>query len=87
MIAHFSNIEFRNQVCYINYNLPEINYPGENAMKLTPPKTVTWWIAVVLGVLGFLGAQMSIPMVSGNAFWFLFAGWLLLVIATLVKDL
>jgi len=56
-------------------------------MKLTPPKTVTWWIAVVLGVLGFLGAQMSIPMVSANAFWFLFAGWLLLVIATLVKDL
>ncbi len=57
-------------------------------MKLTPPKTITWWIAVILGVLGFLATQMSIPMVSaGNAFWFVFAGWLLLVIANLVKGL
>ncbi len=56
-------------------------------MKLTPPKTITFWIAVILGVLGFLGTQMSIPTVSANAFWFVFAGFLLLAIANLVKGL
>jgi hypothetical protein len=81
------NIEFQNQVCYIYYDLPDYFHSGENAMKLTPPKTITWWIAVILGVLGFLGTQMSIPVASANAFWFVFFGWLLLVIATLVKGL
>ena len=33
-------------------------------MKLSAPKTITWWIAVVLGVLGILGSFMSLPFVS-----------------------
>lgn len=56
-------------------------------MKLTPPKKITFWIAVGLGVLGLIGTFVSIPVVSGLAFWFVFAGLALLVVALLVKGL
>jgi len=56
-------------------------------MNLTPPKVITFWIAVILGVLGFLGTFMSIPLVSAYAFWFLFIGFVLLVLGLLVKGL
>jgi hypothetical protein len=56
-------------------------------MKLTPPKALTFWIAVILGALGFLGAIVSIPLVSAYAFWFLFVGFILLVLGLLVKGL
>ena len=56
-------------------------------MKLTPPKVITFWIAVILGVLGILGTLITIPVVTGLAFWFVVAGLALLVIALLVKGL
>ncbi len=56
-------------------------------MKLTPPKVITFWIAVILGVLGFVGALVTIPLVSANAIWFIFAGFVLLVLGLLVKGL
>jgi len=56
-------------------------------MKLTPPKVITFWIAVILGILGFLGSLTTIPFVSANSFWFVFVGWLLLVLGLLVKGL
>jgi hypothetical protein len=28
---------------------------GDAKMKLTPPKVITWWIALILGVLALLG--------------------------------
>jgi len=56
-------------------------------MKLSSPKTVTWWIAVVVGVLGILGNFVSIPVVSGAAFWFVAAGFVILALATYLKDL
>ena len=56
-------------------------------MKLSAPKNVTWWIAVVVGVLGILGTLVSIPLVSANAFWFVAVGFVLLALATLLKGL
>lgn len=56
-------------------------------MKLNAPKTTTWWIAVVIGVLGFLGTLTSIPVVSEYAFWFVFVAFVLLALATYLKDL
>jgi hypothetical protein len=56
-------------------------------MKLSAPKTVTWWIAVVLGVLGILGTFVTLPVVSANAFWFAAVGFILLALATFLKDL
>jgi hypothetical protein len=59
----------------------------ENAMKLSAPKQITWIIAVVLGVLGLLGSITTIAGVSANAFWFVFIGFALLAVATLVDGL
>jgi hypothetical protein len=56
-------------------------------MKLTPPKVVTWWVALVLGVLGLLGHLGSIGSLGQYAFWFVMAGLVLLLVATLIKDL
>jgi hypothetical protein len=56
-------------------------------MKLSAPKIVTWWIAVVLGVLGILGSFVSIPFVSASAFWFVAIGFIVLALGTFLKDL
>jgi hypothetical protein len=56
-------------------------------MKLTPPKVITWWIAVILGVLGLLGHFGVIAGLSPYSFWLVTAGLVLLVVATLVKKL
>ena len=56
-------------------------------MKLSAPTVTVFWIAVVLGVLGFIGKLATISFVSANAFWFVFAGFALLAIAVLTKGL
>jgi hypothetical protein len=63
------------------------NYDKENIMKLTAPKIITWWIAVILGVLGILGKLTTISFVSANAFWFVVVGFVLLALATFFKGL
>jgi 4-hydroxybenzoate polyprenyltransferase len=60
---------------------------GDTQMKLTPPKVVTWWVAVILGVLGLLGHFGTIAALSPYAFWLVAAGLILLAIATLVENL
>jgi hypothetical protein len=49
-------------------------------MKLSAPKNYTFGIAVLLGVLGFIGKLVTIPLISGYAFWLVFLGFLLLAI-------
>lgn len=56
-------------------------------MKLSAPKNITWWIAVVLGVLGILASFLSLPFVSANAFWFVALGFVLLALGTLLNGL
>ena len=56
-------------------------------MRLTPPKNITWWIAVVLAILALLGKITKIPIVTGNEFWFAFIAAALLIVACLVKGL
>lgn len=56
-------------------------------MKLSAPKEITWWIAVIIGVLGILGNFTTIQYVSANAFWFVAVGFVLLALATLFRDL
>ena len=56
-------------------------------MRLNAPTKIAWIIALILGVLGLLGMFADIPVVSEYHFWFVFAGWLLLVIATFAKDI
>ena len=56
-------------------------------MNLSAPKNITWWIAVVLGVLGILGTFVSIPFVSASAFWFVAVAFILLALGTFLKGL
>jgi hypothetical protein len=56
-------------------------------MKLSAPKNITWWIAVILGVLGLLGNFVALPVISGFSFWLLFLGFALLAVATMVDGL
>ncbi|MBN1452662.1 MAG: hypothetical protein JW963_16715 [Anaerolineales bacterium] len=54
-------------------------------MKLTPPSKLAFWISVVLAALGFIGNFVAIPFVSGLAFWFVVVGFVVLLVALLVK--
>ena len=56
-------------------------------MKLTPPKTITFWIAVALGLLGLLAGIGVIGALAGYAFWLAFAGFALLALGLMVKGL
>ena len=55
-------------------------------MKLTPPKQITFWISIALAVLGLV-ALFAIPAIAAYAIWIVLAGFVLLVVALLVKGL
>ena len=56
-------------------------------MRLNAPKKNIWWISVILGALGFLGAIISIPFVTAYAFWFMTVGFVLLALSTVLKGM
>lgn len=56
-------------------------------MKLSAPKQITWIVAVVLGILGLLGALITIPFLSTFAFWFVFVALVLMLVATFIEGL
>ena len=56
-------------------------------MKLTPPKQITWIIALALAVLALLGHAGIIDALAAYAFWLALVSAGLLLLATLVKDL
>ena len=58
-------------------------------MRLTPPATVTWIIALVLGVLGILAQQgvFRIPGLGVQPFWLVTIGYVLLLVAPLVRGM
>lgn len=51
------------------------------------PKSTSWIIALILGLLGLLGTVVSIPFVSNFAFWFVFVGLVLMLAATYFEGL
>lgn len=56
-------------------------------MKLSAPQQVTWWIALIVGLAGILAYLVSIPVLSGFAFWLVAAAFVLLILATYLKGL
>ena len=56
-------------------------------MKLSAPKQITWWIALIAGGLGIIGTFISIPFVSNYTFFLVAASFVLLILATYLKDL
>jgi hypothetical protein len=57
-------------------------------MKLTPPKAITFWISIILVIVGLLGF-IGIVAASGTTvgFWLVFVGFVLLVAGLLIKGL
>jgi hypothetical protein len=51
-------------------------------MKLNAPKQITWWIALVLAVVGLIGFLVTIPVVTDIAFWLELVAAGLLLLAT-----
>ena len=57
-------------------------------MKLTPPKTITFWISVALAILGWVGKLGILgAMVGGYAFVLVSIAFVLLALGLLVKGL
>ena len=54
---------------------------------MNAPKKITWFISLILGVLSLIAYFVAIPFITVNLYWFMGAGWLLLIIATLFKGL
>ena len=55
-------------------------------MRLSAPKQVTFWIAVILAILGLLASLVVIPGLSGIAIWVLAIGFVILAVGNLVKE-
>jgi hypothetical protein len=57
-------------------------------MRLTPPSTASWLIALIVGGLGILIHMGAVHVRLGvDPFWLVGAGFVLLVIASLVRGL
>jgi membrane-bound ClpP family serine protease len=57
-------------------------------MKLSAPKQVTFWVAVVVAVLGLIVHLMpTLPVIGGSGFWLLLLGFVILAIANLLEGL
>lgn len=56
-------------------------------MKLSAPKNVTFWIAVVLVILGLLASLGVLSGLSSYAFWLVVIGFVVLALGNLMKDM
>ena len=58
-------------------------------MRLTPPAVATWVIALVVGVLGIAAHEriLRIPGLGVDPFWLVTIGYVLLLVASLVRRL
>ena len=54
-------------------------------MRLNPPKKVTFWIAVAIGLVGLIANFIAIPFLSPLAFWLVLAGFVVLVLGNTLK--
>jgi len=58
-------------------------------MRLTPPSTAVWTVALIFGLLGFIVRFhiLRLPALGIEAFWLVGIGFLLLLLAPLVKGM
>jgi len=56
-------------------------------MRLSAPQQITWWIALIVGVVGIIAHLVTIPVLSTFAFWLVVVAFALLIVATLLKGL
>lgn len=55
-------------------------------LKLSAPQVVTFWIAVILAVLGVLASEGILSGLSSYAFWLVVAGFVVLALGNLMKN-
>jgi hypothetical protein len=56
-------------------------------MQLSAPKQVTWWVALALVVIGIIAQLVTIPVISGFAFWIVVVAAVLLLLAAFLPNL
>jgi len=56
-------------------------------MKLSAPKQISWLIALILGILGLIGALFNLGFLTAYAFWFVFVALVLMLLATFLEGL
>ena len=56
-------------------------------MRLSAPKKLTWWIAVIAGVVGTVGWLFKVAALASFAPYLVVFAFLLLALATFVKGL
>jgi hypothetical protein len=58
-------------------------------MRLSAPRQVTWWIALIAGGVGVLEHYrvVHLPVVGAYSSILIIGAWALLIFATLLKDL
>ena len=55
-------------------------------MRLNAPKQITWWIALIIEVIGVLAYFIAIPVLSGIVFWILLIGFVLLFLGHIFRE-
>ncbi|MBN1643185.1 MAG: hypothetical protein JXA09_18270 [Anaerolineae bacterium] len=56
-------------------------------MKLNAPKQLTWWISVILLIVGVIASLINVPVLTGLGLWIVVIGHVLLLVATLISNL
>lgn len=54
-------------------------------MNLNEPKVITFWIAVVVAVIALIAFIVTIPVLSGIAFWLMLIAFVILAAGNLLK--
>jgi len=57
------------------------------SLRLNPPKAVTFWIAVLLALIGVIAEVAPIASLAGYALWLVVAGFVLLALGNLLEGL
>jgi hypothetical protein len=64
-----------------------VNKEGGLEMNLSPPTTAVFVISVVLAVLAIIGTFVTIPFISGHAFWVAIVAYVILAVGNLFRGI
>ena len=56
-------------------------------MNISAPKQITFWIAVIVALIGVLASLVTIPVLSPLAFWIVVLGFIILALGNLMEGL
>lgn len=54
-------------------------------MRLSAPKQVTFWIAVIIAILGVIASLVEIPVLSGLAIWLVVVAFIVLAAGNVLE--